>query len=654
MSHPFRTFCGVMIAGALVLAFAGGCGDDDPRPLPIEPPPGEEPRVPVLTVEPDTLLLDDGTTEGAIELGCNVAGDPWRLTGVPPWASVAPDTGTTGEFPATISIATRPDTLAAGPRRAWLTFTGSESGCRVYLQLEVGVLRLLDASPDTLRFPDGVDSVHLLLENAGNTGVSWTLQPRDSWIDVSSRVGFCAAGGRFDVTVSVRRGMLPSGDLQGALRLTSNAESPLIDIPVTMAVPVLPRLSVEPDSLVFGFFEEVRTATIRNTGNVRLDWTATPWDAAVGAAPGSGALDPGESMELTVTADRDEVDGGVGFTGITIDNSHGGHDPLPIRIMEYDYDFIPLPDGIIDMEYDANHERMIVVASSYNRLLSIDVADGHVDTLELHWAPTCVSVSPDGAHCVVGHDGQITWLELAPLQALAYFSVSADVHDVVLGGNGFAYCFPSGGGNTTIRCIELADGTETQHVGATVYQGTTAHLHPNGDWIYAADTGVYPPDIEKYDIRGGTAVYVDDSPYSGEFSIGAELWIAGSGDFLVARSSQVFACSAEPAEDMIYLATLQETGYLRSVATSTVTERIYAIPLDTGRIRSYDDNGFGFVGEASPPAWPLLAGDGSVTFHPTEAQRIFTRPSGLGVVLQIIDPQTSDSALLGLDTGELY
>src|SRR5207247_2440005 len=162
------------------------------------------------------------------------------------------------------------------------------------------------------------------------------------------------------------------------------------------------------------------------------------------------------------------------------------------------------------------------------------------EAVPLPVAPTAVSVAPGGMTAAAGHNGWVSHVNLSPAAITSTFAVSADVLDVVLAANRYAYAFPRHDQWETIRCINLTTGAETQSGVSSIYAGTLAKLHPNGTAIYGADNGLSPSDIEKYDISGGTARYLYDSPYHGDFPMCGDLWISNDGLRIFTRCGNVF------------------------------------------------------------------------------------------------------------------
>lgn len=290
----------------------------------------------------------------------------------------------------------------------------------------------------------------------------------------------------------------------------------------------------------------------------------------------------------------------------TLDNSAGT--PAPIQMLPY---------LVIDAEYSASLGRVVMVSDSPAELHIYDPETHDSIDVALPLTPSAVSVAPDGLHAAVGHNGWMSYVNLETGELEQTWGVTADVLDIVLAGNGFAYAFPRRDQWETIRCIDLATGQETESSGLSIRAGTLAKLHPTQPAIYGADNGLSPSDIEKYDISGGTAAYLYDSPYHGDFSMCGNLWISADGERIFTACGNVFRASSTQSDDMIYNGALSENSSVRDLSHSLALDRVAVVP--RGGIFTPEDNivdvyGYEFLShrgmvtlpdiEAGGQAWP--------------------------------------------------
>ncbi len=241
----------------------------------------------------------------------------------------------------------------------------------------------------------------------------------------------------------------------------------------------------------------------------------------------------------------------------------------PKRILEFQ---------VVDAEYSRQMDKIIMISSEPIQLHIFDPLSGDNSSVNLPLIPTCVSVSPDGLFAAVGHDGWVSYINLNTVTLEKTIAVSTDVLDIVLAGNGYIYAFPARDQWERIRCVNIATEIETLHTGRSIRAGTLAKLHPDGIAIYGADNGLSPSDIEKYDITSGTAEYLYDSPYHGDYAMCGDLWISEDGLRIFTRCGNVFRASNTQALDMTYNGSLSELNLITHLSHSISASKVVVIP----------------------------------------------------------------------------
>ncbi len=216
-----------------------------------------------------------------------------------------------------------------------------------------------------------------------------------------------------------------------------------------------------------------------------------------------------------------------------------------------------LAHNIVDAEFSKSLNSVIMVGTYPSNALHVyDVASGVEKHHPLNKAPTSVSISPDGLKAAVGHDALVTVVDLATVgqagaPAPIHLNVSSDIFDIVLDGNDFVHAFPLTDQWVQPHSVEIATNIET--LGSyPLRAGSHARLHPGTDWIYTADNGLSPSDIQKWDITTGVALQLYDSPYHGDYGMCGDLWFNEIGTTIYTACGNTFTSSADPAQDMTY------------------------------------------------------------------------------------------------------
>ena len=232
---------------------------------------------------------------------------------------------------------------------------------------------------------------------------------------------------------------------------------------------------------------------------------------------------------------------------------------------------------VIDAEYSRQLDRIIMLSPGPDRLHIYDPDTEETASLDLPHPPNCVSVSPDGRMAAVGYYEAISYVNLESVSIEKTLSVSCDAADIVLAGNGYVYAIPREHTWEYIRSIHLETGMETLS-SRYIHADARAKLHPGGKAIYGADRGISPSDLEKYDIDNGTAQYLYESSYHGDYPVCGELWISEDGLKIFTRCGNVFGTSEIQIEDMIYDTRLSELSKIEYLAHSMAANKIIAIP----------------------------------------------------------------------------
>lgn len=323
-----------------------------------------------------------------------------------------------------------------------------------------------------------------------------------------------------------------------------------------------------------------------------------------------------------------------------------------------------LQHAVVDAEYSRPLDRLVAVGDGPNRLYLVDPVAGTETSVDLPLAPKAVSVSPDGLHAAVGHDGRVSYVRLspAPLVVEKVIPTTADVLDLVLAGNDFVYAFPRVDQWQQIRCLRISTGAETLSTGYSIYAGTKAKLHPGGATVYGADNGLSPSDIEKYDVSSGTAKYLYDSPYHGDYAMCGDLWLSEDGARIFTACGNTFHSSTTTGTtagaDMTYAGALEATPRVRWVDHSRAAALVLAVPgadpwayppqpQADGELRVYGDDYLALLETVPLPR----VGVGGKGYLPHGRFAFFSREGTRRVALLQVD---ASSGLLHPDALVLY
>src|SRR5690349_17281319 len=197
----------------------------------------------------------------------------------------------------------------------------------------------------------------------------------------------------------------------------------------------------------------------------------------------------------------------------------------------------------LDVQYSKSLDRLVMISANPNQVHLVDVASGDDRAINLNLAPLSLSISPDGTHAAVGHDGWISYVNLPVGYVEKNLAVSVTASTVLLAGNGNIWVPPT-------TNINIGTGVQTTS-GYSPWAVNKPALHPNGNWIYYTRGGS-PDDVIKGDMSSGMFQYLYDSRYHGDFPICAGIFYTADGNRLLTGCGTLFRTTASSTDDLTY------------------------------------------------------------------------------------------------------
>lgn len=511
----------------------------------------------------------------------------------------------------------------------------------------------LVSSPDSIVVAaDALQSFYLSTSPAGS--LEWKVTAKPSWVTVEPMAGFIDKN-IVEVKVT-QKGSPPEGPTSGWIEIISSGGASKVEVknmpeseptseaaatptrkpgnatPTSRAtvaaaatqtsVLAQTRAEASTSRIQFPAGKNEATFTLANKGSGTLDWVIAASDAWISVTPQSGKLGSGESATITVGKDETKASSPSATGFITIGSNSVDGD-ITIQVELASAAVTVLDHRAVDAEYNEKTDKLITVSTGPSVLHVMDMETHEIKTVALPASPSCVSVQPDGKYAAVGHNAHISYINLETMKVERTYDIASDVHDIVLPGNGHVYAFPSNSD------IDLASGGELSAEGRMHRPTTIVRLHPSGNYLYSADTGISPDDISKFDISTGRLVALGDSPYHGDYRMGGNLWFSEDGNRIFVASGTVFRSSTAESQDMIYAGQLEAVGGLRWVSTSTQAQRVFV--LDGGSywstqqpgLRVYDTEFLNYLGTVDLPPFVVPTGAGGTREVSTQGYGVF-------------------------------
>lgn len=230
----------------------------------------------------------------------------------------------------------------------------------------------------------------------------------------------------------------------------------------------------------------------------------------------------------------------------------GVADSIAVHVLADQPGFYRLTTDVVDAEGVPTHGWVILASASPPRLHRWEAATQALTGCDLPAVPTCVSVSPDGATAVVGHDSRATLVDLATMTQVATWTCAVDAFDIVHGGDGYAYLFARSPDWGPVHRLDLSSGAETSNSGSYVQAHTHARLCPGKPLIYDATNLSSPSRLNCTYIGEGTVQHLRASPSQNDHAPDGGLWFNRQGTRIIARSGNLYQASGDASIDMAY------------------------------------------------------------------------------------------------------
>ena len=531
-----------------------------------------------LNASPDTLVILDSDSIKEIFLSTQPKGAiEYTISQKPDWLYISPLNGTLNGNILSIKIRPVKDNLAEGIYKGKINIISNIAGTAdVYVKMAVNGHPKIRTNLSAITFPENVSETELVVENIGTGILNWSINNTTKWITLSQTSGYLMKGEKNTLKITCNRIGLDVNTYTSSLTITSNSETLLQPLPISMTVGKTTAMTIHEKSLLFDYFVDNMNVYLKNTGNSTFNWNSSK-ESFFTLSPNNGSLPKGDSVKINIALNRASFETGIFKSNIFITNNDNGKDTIKTQINHFRNTKWNLNRNVVDAEFCRATNKIVIVSSNPNSISIIDPDLKTIESINLNSVPTCISINKNGDHAAVGHNGLVSFVNLNTKSIEKEYSVSCDPIDIVLTTSNWAYVFPVRDQWANIHCINLQNGAETLHTGNSIYAGTLAKLHPSEKWIYGANNGLSPSDIEKYSVESGTASYLYDSPYHGDYPMSGNIWFSEDGDRIFTKGKTVLKLSTDRANDMIYNGSVSCTDVIRTLFHSKIIDKFFVV-----------------------------------------------------------------------------
>lgn len=318
-----------------------------------------------------------------------------------------------------------------------------------------------------------------------------------------------------------------------------------------------------------------------NGDPLTFQWTVTSAPLGSTAVPASAAA--------AMTQFVPDVHGQYEIS-LTVNDGRAASTPATVKLDVY-FPLTEIP-YMRDAAYSAALDRVVTIGLFPNALYLYNPVTGASNTVALSQEPQALALSPDGLTAVVGHPNLVSVVNLQTRVVTLTKVMNAGTLDIVHGGNGYAYVFPSAGTNNAIQNVPLNSSAVTLGGLGPLMR---AERVPGTPTIYAAFTA--SDEIYRYDIvsnsptitRAVTAEACDD------------LWISDDGQRIFTRCATIFSTSDVAAQDMQLQGSIPGVTYVNSLAQSSTSNKLLVVPGDSTKVRIHTNGTLALEREITVP-----------------------------------------------------
>lgn len=210
---------------------------------------------------------------------------------------------------------------------------------------------------------------------------------------------------------------------------------------------------------------------------------------------------------------------------------------------------VRLPFSPIAAEYSSSLDSIVAISSASNYLHIFNPQTRTHRTVPLALPSSSVALSPSGDMAAVGHDGWVSYVNIAAATVQKIYKVPAVAGNLLIANYGYIYLFPQRDQWEEIHSIQIATGATS--VTGSIYAGIMAALHPSGKYFYTSDSW-----MEKYDITTGTPKRLSMNTSA---SGCGRVWFFSDGGRLLTACGVVLRSSEIAEQDMAYAGTLSQS-----------------------------------------------------------------------------------------------
>lgn len=231
----------------------------------------------------------------------------------------------------------------------------------------------------------------------------------------------------------------------------------------------------------------------------------------------------------------------------------------------------------LDFKYSKAKDLLVMISAAPNSVRIVDPIVGTVRNVSLPLLPKAIGVSADGRRAAVAHDAAVSYIDLDNSLLLRTVSLAGNPTEVFVTNDGYGYLLGQTGGQWNgFILVDLNTGTVLSpgNTFGWVYSSARGVFADKLNKAFWVNPGLSPADVSYFNIdpTSHQITTSGDSPYHGDYSIFAPLWLSAEQDLVFTGAGTYFR-----SVTLNYAGTLSGGGFA-SMSHDGAASELLAVP----------------------------------------------------------------------------
>jgi hypothetical protein len=348
--------------------------------------------------------------------------------------------------------------------------------------------------------------------------------------------------------------------LSGTIVLTTNDKvHPRVTVEVTAELGT-PQLSIHTNTINFASVETTKALNFSNYGSGLLIWNFENIPEWLTITPSGGMYNPYTSYnDIIFTCDRTKLSPGQNTAYVNL-KSNDTYLPSYIitvtAVAPGNNENIRAIDGnITDAVFNKNTNTLYYVTGAPNKLIAYDVSTKTIEyEIALSKAPNCFAISEDWTKAAVGHNGELSAIDLTSNTVTEVYTLNYSVHDLAWAENNWFAYTQKGGSFSSLHWINISTGASYDDTDKYSLDGSSLIKKvPGQPYLIATRNSTSPSGFFSYDIS-------TKSKRSYSHMDLTNFWMSEDGQYVYAQNSNIYRTSSSTGSTDTFDADINEIG----------------------------------------------------------------------------------------------